>query len=265
MTTINANYRPKAGSVRNTPQDVQAARIPVLQWANGKTMAKVAGAARFAGLVGFHAERGRDADFDAVCEAQQIGSGTIRHMTSGEKSHWLFGETVSFHPLTKGPPATTISGCLKVAEQTALAGLRLRWPSGLKSSLSVRGYLSIGDAYSFVQLGVSSTMTAHLLAALLDHYRVCVAADSLITDPDYGDVAYSDLALLLGPGEEEQAGKGETVTTLTPLRSGHPEQITRDYVRGIWRPSSLPDWAAADWEETVVWAFSEKEEGLGER
>jgi PadR family transcriptional regulator PadR len=163
------------------PQTV--ADVPILQWASGHTQARSAPSGRFAPHIGFHSEQGKDAVLDAAAQAAGIPPIEICHPRPGGseiKPHWSFGERVRFHPITAGPPAVTISGCLRLAEQTAAAGLGLLWQPGEKSRLAVRGLVIIGEAPILVQLSVRSTMTGFLLASLIDHYRVCDTADRII-------------------------------------------------------------------------------------
>lgn len=240
---------------RNTPQQVQD--VPVLQYASGHTEARLPGLSRFSGHVGFHVERGKDSHFDAACVAADIAEIDIRHPRAGSqpevKRHWSFGESVRFYPVTAGPAYTTIAGCLRTS-QTAEAGLGLAWPQGDKSRLAVRGFILIGSEPRLVQLSVRSTMTDALLAALLDHVRVCAVADSLIDRSKHPEpVTLHELALPLTAGAETSVGRGET-STVAPLRSAHPEQIDRDYVVSCWRSGALHQAALTAWEGILTWA-----------
>src|SRR5262245_56720403 len=100
---------------RNTPQTVQD--VPILQWASGTTEARPITGDRFQGFVGFHTEKGKDAAIDAACQAAGGPQMHLRHpRPNGQPAivtHWAFGEFIRFHPITAGPPATTISGCLR--------------------------------------------------------------------------------------------------------------------------------------------------------
>src|SRR5919108_1509162 len=131
---------------RNTPQSVQD--VPILQWASGRTEARSASGGRFAGHVGFHIEAGKDDELDRALHAASIPRIEIRHPRSGApseiKPHWSFGDSLRLYPITAGPPATTISACLRSAA-TAEAGLGLAWPQGEKSRMAVRGLLLIGQ------------------------------------------------------------------------------------------------------------------------
>lgn len=242
---------------RNTPQSVQDA--PIVQWASGRTEARPAGHSRYSGLVGFHSEVGKDAAFDAACQAAGVAQVTIRHPREGgpavEVLHWSFGETLAVYPLTAGPPYRSLVACLKSA-RTAEAGLGLVWPQGERSRLAVRCYILVGDAPHLVQLSVRSTMTDHLLAALIAHVRACEAADALIDRAKHPDVvALYELALPLGPGAEVAAGKRET-TTIVPLAAQHPAPLTAQAIRAarLWRPESVAQAALTDWPDVVAWA-----------
>jgi hypothetical protein len=249
---------------RNTPQTVQD--VPILQWASGHTQARSTPSARFAPFVGFHSEQGKpapgrgpgDSELDAACAAAGVESIEIRHPRPGGfevKPHWSFGEAIRFHPVTAGPPATTISGCLRLADQTAAAGIGLLWQPGEKSRLAVRGLLLVDGVPFLVQLSVRSTMTGFLLAALLDHYRVCDTADSIIDRGKHPEmVALHELALPLVAGPEQAAGKGETTAQITPLISGHPAELDRAYVSSCWRSKAIHEAALASWPGLVVWA-----------
>lgn len=236
---------------RNVPQTVQD--CPILQYANGLTKAKLPGMGRFQGLTGFHAEQGKDADLDAACAAANVAPITIRHMAGNESQQWYFGESLRFYPITSGPPATTISACLKTPA-TADAGIGLAWPAGERSRMAVRGLILLDQAPVLLQLSVRSTMTGYLLAALLDHFRVCVLADNLIKREQHPDpVAFHELALPLTAGAEVSAGKGETAQ-IAPLQSDHPSDVQKAYITSCWRKNAVHEAALAAWPGIVAWA-----------
>jgi hypothetical protein len=146
-------------------------------------------------------------------------------------------------------------GCLRLADATAAAGLGLLWQPGEKSRLAVRGLLLVEGTAILVQLSVRSTMTGFLLAALLDHVRVCEAADSLIDRSKHPElVALHELALPLCAGTEQAAGKGETTAQITPLISGHPADLDRAYVSSCWRSKAVHEASLAAWDGIMVWA-----------
>ena len=241
---------------RNTPQTIQD--CPILQYASGHTEARMAGLGRFQGFVGFHSECGKDAGLDALCRAAGVADMEIRHPRVGGPSaivpHWSFGESLRFYPITAGPPATTIAGCLRTTA-TAEAGIGLSWPAGERSKMALRGLIVVADSPLLMQLSVKSTMTDHLLAALLDHYRVCAAADSIIKRDQHPDpVAFHELALPLTAGSEIPAGRGETAQ-IAPLQSDHPSEITKAYISSCWRRNAIHDAALAAWPGIVAWAL----------
>lgn len=239
---------------RNTP--IQAQDVPVLQWASGHTEARAAGEKRFGGHVGFHVERGKDAGFDVACAAANIPQIEIRHPRPGGhevKAHWSLGDSLRLHVVTAGPPYQTISACLKTA-QTGEAGIGLAWPQGEKSRMAVRCLVFIGSEPCLVQLSARSTMTNHLLAALVDHYRVCALADEMIDRSKHPEpVVFHELALPLIAGAEIAAGKGETAL-VTPLVSDHPQTIERAYIKSCWRRDAIHEAALAAWPGVVAWA-----------
>lgn len=239
---------------RNTPQTIQD--CPILQWASGHTQARMLAQSRFAPFVGFHIERGRDSALDGLLEAAGTAKIDIRHPRPGGseiKPHWSLGESLRFYPITAGPPATTISGCLRLAA-TAEAGIGLAWPAGEKSRMAVRGFILVGTVPILLQLAVRSTMTSYLLAALLDHVRVCEAADDMIDRGKHPEpVTLHELALPLVAGPEVAAGRGETAQ-ITPLASDHPEEVTRAYVTSCWRKAAIHEAACAAWPGVVAWA-----------
>lgn len=236
---------------RNVPQTVQD--CPILQYANGLTKAKLPGMGRHQGLTGFHAEQGKDAELDSACEAANIAPIAIRHMAGNESQHWYFGESLRFYPVTAGPPATTISACLKTPA-TADAGIGLAWATGERSRMAVRGLVLIGVTPVLLQLSVRSTMTGHLLAALLDHFRVCALADALVDRAKHPEmVAFHELALPLVAGAEVSAGKGETAQ-IAPLQSDHPSDVQKAYITSCWRKNAIHEAALAAWPGIVAWA-----------
>lgn len=232
-----------------------------LQYANGKSMARPIGGKRFTPYIGFHIEVGRDDELDARLGIAGIPQIEIKHQRQGGAEivrHWALGETILFYPVTSGPVAQTVAGSLgRNAATTAAAGIGLRWGINDRSRMAVRGYLDLlvrVEMARLVQLSVRSRMSDVLLSVLLDHGRVCEAADHLIDRSSHPDlVTFHELALPLGPGEEEEWGKGET-TTVVPFKSLHPAQIDRDYIQRIWRPESVHQAALRDWAGIQAWA-----------
>jgi hypothetical protein len=144
------------------------------------------------------------------------------------------------------------SGPIELAVEGALERLALEHSDAAR--LAVRGLIVVGDVPLLVQLSVKSTMTDHLLAALLDHYRVCAAADSIIKRDQHPDpVAFHELALPLIAGAEQPAGKGETAQ-IAPLQSDHPAAIEKAYITSCWRKNALHEAALAAWPGIVAWA-----------
>src|SRR5262249_26616054 len=112
-----------------------------------------------------------------------------------------------------------------------------------------------------VQLSVRSRMTDVLLAALIAHGVACEAADGLIDRSKHPDVVtYHELALPLGPGEEQEWGKGDTATVV-PFTCLHPEQIDAAYLRTSWRSPAIHSAALEDWASIVAWASAYAMEG----
>lgn len=183
-----------------------------LQYANGKSLARPVGGKRFSPYIGFHIEAGRDDELDARFRTARIEQIEIKHQRQGGAEivrHWALGETIRFYVVTSGPVAQTVAGSLgRTATATAAAGIGLRWGSNDRSRMAVRGYLDLlvrMDLLRLVQLSVRSRMTDVLLSSLLDHGRVCEAADALIDRIRHPEiVAFHELALSLGPGDEEE-------------------------------------------------------------
>jgi len=240
-----------------------------IQWANGKNEARrPAGAGRFASHVGFFAEVGRDEAFDAFAASHGLGQLEMRHPRQNAAAqivrHWDLGERARFYPLTRGPVAPTVAASVspRFIAETIAAGIGVRWGRGAgeRSRLAVRGFVqvAVGDAWALypgmAQLSVRSRMTDKLLAALVDHVRVCEIADTLVDRVKHPDViACYELALPLGAGAEEEWGKGETAT-VAPLVSLHPQEVDLPYLRAIWRPDEVAARAEAAWEDVVAWA-----------
>lgn len=240
-----------------------AQEVVTLQYANGKSVARLtAGTGRFQPYIGFHIEAGRDQELDTTLATAKIASIEIKHQRPGGAEivrHWNLGEQVNFFPVTSGPVALTVAGSLaeRNAKATAEAGIGMRWGSNERSRMAIRGYLEILvrlSSFRLVQLAVRSRMTDVLLATLIDHARVCEAADSLVDRGKHPEVvAFHELALPMGPGNEEEWGKGDT-TTVTPFISLHPKAIDADYLRSIWRSDQLHAAALRDWEGIQFWA-----------
>ncbi|MDW8147686.1 MAG: hypothetical protein RMJ48_15520 [Roseiflexaceae bacterium] len=248
-----------------------------IQWANGKSEARLTpGSGRFVSHVGWYAEVGRDDEFDRFVYQAGVPQMEIRHSRQGAAAqivrHWNLGEQLRFFPVTSGPVATTVAASLSPRNIAATieAGIGLRWGrgEGERSKMAIRGYMQIrrrscSDAGThdewllyprLVQISVRSRMTDELLAALVDHVRVCEIADTLVDRSKHPDVIHCyELALPLGPGQEEQWGKGET-TTVMPIASLHPETIDLSYLRSLWRPDQVVEMALRDWPDVQAWA-----------
>lgn len=244
-----------------------------LQWANGKSLGRqVGGNGRFQPFVGWHIEAGKDPDgIDPVLHDLGIPRVEIKHQRQGGVEvvqHWSLGEEIRIHPVTSGPVAPTVAGSLgRNAAATAEAGIGVRWGRDERSKLAVRGYLDLlarAGRLTLVQLSVRSRMTDVLLGALLDHGRVCEAADGLVDRTRHPEVVFfHEIALPLGPGEEEEWGKGET-TTVVPFRSAHPAAVDGTYLRGVWRPDAIHAAAQRDWAGIVAWAQEYATQGEAE-
>jgi hypothetical protein len=234
-----------------------------LQYANGKSNARLTpGTGRFMPFVGFHTEVGKDVDFDTAMQAARIPQIEIKHQRPGGAEivrHWNFGEQINFYPITSGPVAATVAGSLseRNATATADAGLGMRWGSGERSRMAIRGYLDVlvrAGYLRLMQLSVKSRMTDILLEALIDHVRVCEAADNMIDRSKHPElVTFHEVALPLGPGNEQEWGKGDTATVV-PFRSMHPAEIDAEYLRSKWRPEVVHTSALRDWESIQQWA-----------
>jgi hypothetical protein len=143
------------------------------------------------------------------------------------------------------------------AALTAEAGIGMRWGASERSKMAVRGYLEVlarAGYLRLVQLSTRSRMTDRLLGALLDHGRVCEAADHLIDRTRHPEVvSFHEIALPLGPAEEQEWGKGDTATVV-PFKSVHPDAIDAEYLRAVWRPDNVHAAAQRDWEGIKLWA-----------
>jgi hypothetical protein len=243
---------------RNKVQAVQEAAT--LQYANGKSVARqTIGSGRFTPLVGFHIEVGKDADLDEAMRAAKVIPIEIKHQRQGGAEivrHWFIGESVRLYPITSGPVAPTVAGSLagRNARLTSEAGIGMRWGANERSKMGIRGYLDIDGAKPLVQLSVRSRMTDVLLACLIDHGRVCEAADGLVDRTRHPEiVTYHEIVMPLGPADEQEWGKGDTATVV-PFKSLHPAEVDAEYLRGVWRPAAVHGMAERAWEAVQVWA-----------
>lgn len=246
---------------RNRVQAVSEAAT--LQYANGKSVARATlGSGRFSPYVGFHVEVGKDVELDEAMRAAKVAQIEIKHQRQGGAEivrHWGLGEIIRFYPVTSGPVAPTVAGSLggRNARLTAEAGIGMRWGQGERSKVALRGYLDPLVRVGYVrllQLSVRSRMTDILLGSLLDHGRVCEAADSLVDRTRHPEVVtFHEVAMPLGPGEEQEWGKGDTATVV-PFKSLHPADVDADYLRSLWRPDPVHAAAYRDWESIQLWA-----------
>src|SRR5262245_65566212 len=158
---------------RNTP--TLTTEAPVIQYSCGHTKSRAPGIGRFLPFAGFYSEVNKDAQFDAACTAAKIPQIEVKHGSGNIVLHWAFGEELRIYPITAGPVARTIAASLSngLARRTAEAGIGLRWGTGERSKLAIRGLLNalLPDYTEVVQLSVRSHQTDALLAALLDHVR----------------------------------------------------------------------------------------------
>ncbi len=243
-------------------------RIPVLgeaatlQYAGGRSMARSAdGVARFAPWAGFHIEVGRDAQLDQCLGRAQLPQIEIKHQRPGGIEvvrHWALGEAIAIYPVTSGPVAGTVGGSLgRRATATAEAGIGVRWGANERSKCAVRVFIEPCVRAGYLRtltFSVRSRMSDTLLAALVDHGRICEAADALIDRTRHPEpVAYHELALPLGPAPEEEWGRGET-TTVVPFHSMHPTTVDVEYLRSHWRSDAIDAAALQEWPGIQRWA-----------
>jgi len=176
------------------------------------------------------------------------------------------------------------------------AGIGLRWLDGEKSSMAVRGFLALpnlADGVTIdpdkpetirallltlaeerakdvpppitwtvipvpVQLGVSSNTSDVLMDALVDHRRVCEAADAF-RDNRPEEVTFHELVLPLVLGQEVEwtsrdPRKSGSSTTVYTFASAHPGTITKPYVRGMWRKPEIHKQAESLFPGIQLWA-----------
>jgi hypothetical protein len=248
--------------VRNKPTAAEG--HPILQWHNGKTTAKAGGAQRFAeGFVGFTVEAGRWDEFDAQAHELSIPRVEIKHRRPGGseiKTHWDLGDALQVYPLTAGPTRATMFAATRAAQDMAeRAGIVAVWDTDEQG----RGYSRLalwvlptlaGLVIPLpLVLTVRSRMTDHLFAALLDHCtRVCDQADALTG----GETMPWHLALPLVAGPEADFGKGDT-TTVTPIASGHQQELTAAGLEVLGLPAELVDLADNLADVAMAWAVDE--------
>jgi hypothetical protein len=243
--------------------------FPAIIWANGLVMARPAGSAeRFGGLVGFFTEVGSDQDLDAAMETAQVAPIEVRHARAGEESvvkqHWFLGETIRVFPVTQGPPAPTVGGCLSRGnwDTTIASGIGIRWPQGGVSSVAIVGYLEILTRVGYLQpvkLTARSRMSDWLIAALDDHLRVAKAADAIVDRNAHPEpVDLLEIAWVLGAGDEVSFGTSQT-RMVVPLVSKHPKEVDRAYMRTVYlshndHGTAVREQAEQDWPGILAWA-----------
>ena len=233
-------------NVRNEVTEV--VQRPILQWANGRATGENGS------VVGFYTERGKDDDLDSLLES--IGTQVIilyhtREKGEEAREHWYFGKDIIVYPITKGPVAPTLGRSLygETRIKTAQSGIACRWDEGGKSRASVRCYIEPlvkHGHYFLMQLSTSATGTDDLITALIDHIRVCKAADGWIDrveglrqrHPDL--VRPCEIGLPLGGGVRTSRGKGKT-TMIYPLVSKHPEEVPDNYISKMWCRTKVND------------------------
>lgn len=230
---------------------------PLIQYASGHTKCRMrTGTQTWLPLVGFHSECGKDDDFDRAMHTAGLTAIEIRHGSGDIVQHWSFGEKLDLYVVSGGPIANTVAASLRNGNRarTAQAGIGLRWLEGGKSKLAIRGFL-LWDYDGLVQLTVSSRMTDYLLTALVRHLVVAEIADSLVDRARHPSVVgFHELHLPLGAAADEVAfGKADTAM-VTPLECQHPAEITRDYIKTLWRPTTIHAASIECWESVQAWA-----------
>jgi len=274
MNTLHSSALPK----RTQAVDLN---VPVVQYASGKIEARKPGEEEFGSHVGFYSEYGIDDVFDEAMHNAGFAHIEISHpREKGEheiKRHWDLGTKLGMWPICAGPIAGTASDSTlpPYAARTAQAGIKVRWRNN-KSSLAVRGYLFrlVRNGYVFpIQVSMRSRMTDCFLDALHDHLAVVEEADQLVQRADLlaaeldeatmaqlqqqdalRAFAFYDVLLPLGVGPQTPfKGKGGT-SRVRPVLSAHPQDLTAEYIRRLWRPTAVLEAIQRDWETTVIWA-----------
>lgn len=244
---------------RNTPR-LSAASPILLQYASGKVMARPFGKnTRFNALVGWHIQMERWPELDAALQEVKTPMIEIKHQRPGGGGgdivpHWSFGEEINLLPITSGPVATTIQGCFAGDNPRLMrdSGIGLSWHQNEKSRLAIRCIaLPVWNAgvTDILQLTVRGHMTAALLDAMIHHDQVLRIADEFAER----EVTPAELFLPLGPGEETEVGKKDT-STIIPMVSYHPNEITKDYIDGMFCSPKMWERACAEWDGIIAWA-----------
>lgn len=235
---------------RNKPKPAQEAsvRLPMLQWANGRTEGKPHGIPRFSGFVGWHVEQGQDTALDAALRLNNTATVTIRHPRQGadpvEKLHWNLGETVTFYPLTSGFPFETFSASMRDPDACASAGIGLKWDDeARRSRMVLYGYIKLAvpnseSPFHLVMIPAKGRITEEFFAAYMDHLRVLEAADEVIDRQKHpASVEFHEIGIPLTAGAEKSFGKTDT-TVVVPVASAHSNIIDAAYLRTVW--ASIP-------------------------
>lgn len=250
---------------RNVPRDAEAEMPLVLLWGNNNTSAVVGG--RTVPFVGWYTDKGRDAQLDEILAGGGYETVKIRHARQGGASevieHWNLGEEIKFYPLTSGPVALTIAGCLARYnhESMMMAGIGLQWPHGGTSRMAIRGYLWEAAEAGYpllMQVNTRSRMTGVLLAALLRHVNACERADAhmgCVVEP-------VDLAMPFSAAEPEEWGKAAT-SSVVPFQAHAGAKNSKSYFQSLWRPEIIAQAAERDWAGVQEWAaaFAVEQQG----
>ena len=276
----------------------------IIQWDNGRGKWRDVGDARWSQWPNFHAETGRNEEFDRAMHAAGVPRIEFFHPAKNGRQatvtqDWVLGTFIGLHPITAGPPADKVSSITldpAMMAAAAEAGIGLRWLDGEKSSMAVRGFLALpnlADGVTIdpdkpetirtllltlaeeraagqrapitwtvipvpVQLGVSSNTSDVLMDALVDHRRVCEAADAF-RDNRPEEVTFHELVLPLVLGREVEWAsrdprKGGSTTTVYTFASAHLGTITKPYVRGMWRKPEIHKQAESLFAGIQLWA-----------
>src|SRR6266511_3880397 len=227
----------------------------IIQWDNGRGKLRDVGDARWSQWPNFHAETGRNEEFDRAMHAAGVPRIEFFHPAKNGRqatitTDWMLGTFIGLHPITAGPPADKVSSItLEPAMMAALAAARAAGP---------RAPLTWTLLPVPVQLGVSSNTSDVLMDALVDHRRVREAADAF-RDNRPEEVTFHELVLPLVLGREVEWAsrdprKGGSTTTVYTFASAHPGNATKPYVRGMWRKPEIHKQAESLFPGIQLWA-----------
>ncbi|MCC6626392.1 MAG: hypothetical protein IT340_03200 [Chloroflexi bacterium] len=238
----------------------------VASWSSGKEIVGEDAIFR-----GWFLDVGIDPALDEAAAAAGWPQGRLLHLDGESREHWLLPSPTVLFVLIDGIPYGRLSAL--ASNDVAYAGVGCSWIRGQRSRLGVmalaRDLLTQGYETP-LPFTVSSTSTDDLLAALLRHNEVLDALEAAARAAGKPrEFDFHGIGLPLVPGPKVARGAGPLTTQISPVTCAHPQELTREALRGIVTPAigllappPVAEIKTRRWSEIVEWAAEFKRAAL---